>query len=296
MHLPSALSRRQPTLLVLEDVHWADAHSLRVVERLAAQLGATPLALCCVLRPEPDPLNMVRQAAQACPTEAVAINLTELTAAESRSLAEQLLQRCPLPPELDAFVVARAEGNPFFLEETLRTLIDDGILVRQDDGWSVDVARMPQFLGMAAGRVPDAVQSVLLSRIDRQPAHLRRILQTAAVIGREAPIALLGQLLPAGATLLPALAALEKDGFLETDPAHLRTQVRFHHALQQAAAYQTLGSNERRARHGQVAAAIEALWPTQRVDHAEQLAYHYSRSDNVTKAVEYLLKAGAARP
>ncbi len=286
-----ALAKRKPTVLVLEDLHWADAHSLRVVERLAASLPTAPLAVICVLRPEADRLLALRKAARACPAQALELQLAELTEQESRLLVEQLLTGSPLPAELESLILEPAEGNPFFLEETLRTLIDDGILVRQGEAWSIDAARLQHAQGMTPERVPAAVQSILLSRIDHQPVHLRKLLQAAAVIGREAPLALLGRLLPAGTNLSALLAALEQDGLLVPDPAKPRTQVIFRHALQQAAAYQTIGSGERRALHGRVALAIEALWPAQRDEHVEQLAYHYSRSDDVEKAVDYLVKA-----
>ena len=313
----SALGRRKPTVLVFEDLHWADPHSLNVVQRLATRIPEAPLAIVCVLRPEPDFSAALRRAAQGCPAHAVEIQLAELSEPESRLLVEQLLKLSPLPAALGSLALEQAEGNPFFIEETLHTLIDDGILVRQGEAWHVDAQRLQQaraapsipvatrkctydipgisqIPGMSAAisHVPESVQSVLLSRLDRQPAHLRKALQVAAVIGREAPLALLGRLLPAATNIPALLAMLEQAGFLVADPAHPRTQVIFRHVLQQAVAYQTIGSAERRALHGRVAQAIESLWPEQQAERVEQLAYHYSRSDDTAKAVEFLVKAG----
>ena len=250
-----ALARSKPTVLVLEDLHWADPHSLVVVQQIAARLGAFPLALVCVTRPEAHTARALDAAARLCQQHMLAIQLAELSPEESRQLVEQLLSLTPLPATPDlagltALVLERTEGNPLFVEETLRAFIDAGALVRQDGAWSVDEARLRLMAGGTPGHVPEAVQSVLLSRFDSQPPHVRQALQIAAVIGRAVPLVLYSRLLPAGTDAAALLPALEEAGFLLADPAHPHTQLIFRHVLQQAVAYQAIGKATRRALHG----------------------------------------------
>jgi tetratricopeptide (TPR) repeat protein len=289
----AVLGRNNPTVLVVEDLQWADPHSLVVVHQVAARLPEFPLALLCVTRPEPHTLRSLEIAARVCPQRALAVQLADLSPHESRKLVEQLLHLSSVPPALDPLVIGRTEGNPFYIEESLRSLIDADVLVPDNGAWSVDESRLRQVTSVTSDQVPQAVQSVLLSRIDSQPPHIRKALQAAAVVGREVPLVLYSRLLPAGTNLTALIPALEETGFLLTDPAHPHTGIMFRHVLQQMVAYQTVGSAERRALHGRVAQAIAALWPEQEAENVEQLAYHYSRSDDAGKAVEYLARAGA---
>ena len=277
----------------MEDLHWSDVHSLNAVVRLAAHVAELPLALVWVARPAPALEQTWQIAAQeCCPHHTLQLNLAELTDPDSRLMVEGTLRISPLPSSLAAAVITPAQGNPFFIEETLRTLIDDGAIVRQDSGWMIDAEKLRQVQRVQSGHVPFAVQSILLSRIDREPPATRNVLKLAAAIGQNVPLALLDRLLPATADLAAIVDALASSGFLLTDPAHRPPQVSFRHALQQAAAYQTIGVEERRILHRRIAQAIEAQWPNLLEEHVEQLAYHYSRSDDPAKAVEYLTRAG----
>ena len=188
-----ALARSKPTVLVLEDLHWADAHSLVVVQQLAARLEVFPAGACLCRAPEarhrPGHGRWRHGRGQ---QHAVRYRLAELSPEESRRLVEQLLSLTPLPLHRPGALTAglgRTEGNPFFVEETLRALMDVGVLVSHDGAWSVDEARLQRVRwGTRPEDVPQSVQNVLLSRIDGQPPQVRRALQAAAVIGREVPL------------------------------------------------------------------------------------------------------------
>lgn len=180
--LVRAIGSRTPSVLVIEDLQWADAHSLVVVERLAARLAWLPVALICVARPQADTVHALHLAARACPQQcAITMHLAELSPPESRQLVEQLLHLPSTPPALESLVLARTEGNPFFIEETLRALMDGGILIRQDGSWSIDESRLRQATSKAVEHVPEAVQSVILSR---EVAFLGCIDGASLVFGR----------------------------------------------------------------------------------------------------------------
>jgi tetratricopeptide (TPR) repeat protein len=186
---------------------------------------------------------------------------------------------------LKRLVIERTEGNPFFIEEMVQALFDEGAIVRNG---AVKLAR-----SLSQVRLPPTVQGILASRIDRLPPAHKELLVTFAVIGRESSLALIRQVAkqPDG-ELEPMLAALQAGEFIYEAPAAAGIEYTFKHALTQEVAYNSLLIEKRRQLHERTAQAIESAFAGHLNDHLTGLAYHYSRTDNASKAAEYLGQVG----
>ncbi len=186
---------------------------------------------------------------------------------------------------LKRMVIERTEGNPFFIEEMVQALFDEGALVRNG---AVKVARPLSQL-----RLPSTVQGVLAARIDRLPAEQKDLLQTLAVIGRESLLGLLAKVVaPTEARRERMLGDLQAGEFIYEQAATGDIEYVFKHALTQEVAYNSLLIERRKLLHERIGDAIESLYASSLDDHLAELAHHYSHSDNITKAVEYLGRAG----
>jgi len=186
---------------------------------------------------------------------------------------------------LKRLIIKRTEGNPFFIEEMVQALFDEGALVRNG---AVKVAR-----SLSQLRLPPTVQGILASRIDRLSAEQKELLQTLAVIGRESPLGLIRKVASkAEPQLERMLADLRAAEFIYEQPALTDAEYIFKHALTQEVAYNSLLIGRRKLLHERAGHALESMFAEQLDDHLAQLAHHYSRSDNVSKAVEYLGRAG----
>jgi predicted ATPase len=186
---------------------------------------------------------------------------------------------------LKRLVIERTEGNPFFIEEMVQALFDEGALVRNG---AVKVAR-----SLSQLRLPPTVQGILASRIDRLPAEQKELLQTLAVIGRESPLGLIRKVADkAEPQLERMLADLRTAEFIYEQPVLTDAEYIFKHALTQEVAYNSLLIGRRKLLHERAGQALESMFAEQLDDHLGELAHHFSRSDNVSKAVEYLGRAG----
>ena len=174
-----ALSRRKPVVLVLDDLHWADSSSIDLISLLMESLADAPVFLLCVYRPEQDHRcwRLGAIAERKCIERFHEVRLRELTADKSRELIDALLNIQDLPESVSDMILAKAHGNPFFVEEVVRSLIDSGVVYLDGGVWKASEA-------IASVTVPKTVQSVVLTRVDRLEAELRHVLQSASVIGR----------------------------------------------------------------------------------------------------------------
>lgn len=282
-----ALCRQRPVVLVLEDLHWADSLSVGLIVWLMEALPRAPLLLLCVYRPERTHRcwHLATVAAQKCRECYVEIVLRELTHQQSRTMLESLLATGDLPPSMREGILNRAQGNPFFIEEVARALIDAGIVRQESSAWQArgDV-------GLAA--IPYSVQSVILSRVDHLDPKLKQVLQVAAVMGRAFRQRVLAHALGQEIALEQALWDLEERALIYQERSVPEVEYAFKHVLTQEAVYQSIVDSRRKELHGQVAGAIEALYRDSLDEYDEQLAHHYEQGGDVEKAVGYLLKAG----
>jgi predicted ATPase len=193
--------------------------------------------------------------------------------------------------DLKRFILDKTEGNPFFMEEIVQALVEQGVLKREP---SVRAGFKPvPTVNLADLRVPTTVQGVLAARIDRLPPVEKALLQTLAVIGREFSSTLLKQVAEQPeAELYRLLAHLRKGEFIYEQPAFPEIEYIFKHALTQEVAYNSLLVERRKTVHERAARAIEEVYRLRLEDHYNELAHHYSRSGNTQKAIDYLQLAG----
>jgi tetratricopeptide (TPR) repeat protein len=207
-------------------------------------------------------------------------------------LVESLLHGAALPPAVEEPILTRAQGNPFFVEEVVRSLIDAGLLYREGAAWHARAE--------SSAAVPDTVQSVIMSRVDHLNGQVKHVLQSAAVIGRLFSRQLLDEVVrldEGGASdtrsiLDRALGELEDRQLIYQERAIPEVEYSFQHALTQETVYQNMLRRHHTQMHRAVAEALERLYAENLPEYYEQLAYHYDHAGVVEKAVEYQLKAG----
>jgi tetratricopeptide (TPR) repeat protein len=272
-------SQVQPLLLVFEDLHWIDTETQAVLDLLVESLPSARVLLLVNYRPE-------YQHGWGSKTYYTQLRLDPLPEVSADVLLQALLGPGPGLVPLTRLLIARTQGNPFFLEESVRTLVETGVL--RGEGGAYYLAQPLDTL-----HVPATVQALLAARIDRLPPEEKRLLQTAAVIGTEVPWPLLQAIadMPDEA-LYRSLAQLQAAEFLyETSlfPEHAYT---FKHALTQQVAYESLLLERRRSLHARIVEALEALAGERVAEQLERLAYHALRGEVWAKAVTYCQHAG----
>ena len=286
--LVQRLAEQRPLLLVFEDLHWADELTLEAIERLLELTESEPLGIVLLYRSERDVSSwgLGEHVRQRYPHRYVEIELRPLPGEATEALA-QALADAPLPPAVADLIAQRAGGNPLFVTEALRDLVERGVIRRRNGGWELAVA--PDQL-----EVPALVQGILQARLDRLDAAARETIAVAAVIGRRFGMPLLERVLEPE-TLPAALSELQRLELIVEERRRPFPEYRFRHGLVQEAAYANLTEADRRALHGRVGAALEELAGDDPSPSTYALlARHFSAADDAAKAVEYLLRAGDA--
>ena len=272
-------SQVQPLLLVCEDLHWIDAETQALLDCLVESVPTAHLLVLVNYRPE-------YQHGWGNTTFSTQLRLDPLPPASADAFLQGLLGDDRSLAPLTQLLIARTAGNPFFLEESMRTLLEMGVLVGERGAYRLTQA-MPTL------QVPATVQVVLAARIDRLPPEEKRLLQTAAVIGTEVPLALLQTIAELSEDALHrGLAHLQAAEFLYETRLFPEREYTFKHALTHEVAYNSVLLERRRVVHERAAQAIEGLFPARLPEHYPVLAHHYSRSGNTVKAVDYLHRAG----
>ena len=290
-------SLNQPLIVVFEDLHWIDGETQALLNLLADTIANARILLLVNYRPEYRHEWGHR-------THYTQLRLDPLSAAGAEEMLEALLvSGFSLPrrpgsaladhgeggdigiPELKRLILDRTQGNPFFIEEIVQALFEEGVLVRNG---ALKVVRPPSQV-----HVPASVQGVLTSRIDRLPAEEKELLQTLAVIGREFPASLVRAVAHRNEAALDGmLSHLQGAEFIYEQPAFPDVEYTFKHALTQEVAYNSVLLERRKLLHHRIAQAIESLFAERLDDHVKQLALHYSRSGDALRAIECLLRAG----
>jgi len=271
-------SLKQPVVVIFEDLHWIDEQTQALLDLLADSVANARVLLLVNYRPE-------YRHQWGNKGHYVQIGLKPLGRENAEKLLTALLGDSVELHPLKRFIIERTGGNPFFIEEIVQALFDEGALVRNG---GVKVTR-----SLSQLRLPPTVQGILASRIDRLSPEQKDLLQTFAVIGRESSLVLLAQIASHPYTQLEqTLADLEAGEFIYEQPAMSGIRYVFKHALTQEVAYDSLLITRRKQIHGQAGKALESIFAGQLDDHLGQLAHHYSHSDNPDKAVIYLGHAG----
>jgi class 3 adenylate cyclase/predicted ATPase len=271
-------SLKQPVVAIFEDLHWIDGQTQALLDLLADGFANSRTLLLFNYRPEyrhewgnKSYYSQIR-----------------LDALDPESATEMLATLLGTAVEFNALrrlIIERTEGNPFFIEEMVQALFDEGVLVRNG---GVKVTR-----SLSQLQLPPTVQGILASRIDRLPAEHKQLLQTLAVIGRQSPFGLIRQVVSTAETPLQRmLAELQAGEFIYERPALPEVEYVFKHALTQEVAYNSLLVERRKLVHERIAETIESLRGEQLNDYVKELAHHYSRGNGQSKAVTFLRLAG----
>jgi DNA-binding NtrC family response regulator/tetratricopeptide (TPR) repeat protein len=257
-------SRRQPLVLAVENLHWIDPGSAQCLASLVDRLLGKPILLLCTYRPGAQPPWLQK-------SYATQLTIKPLSPRHSLYVVQSVLQTEQLPETVAQAILAKAEGNPFFLEELARAVVERGEL-------------------SPASAVPDTIQDLLLARIDRAPDGPRRLLQTLAVLGREASPRLLEALWQDASTLGLHLQELERQELLyeHTGGGGLNYVVK--HALIQEVAYESIPHARRQALHAAAAGALEAVYAGRLEEVYDRLAYHYAKTAAAAEAIAYLMR------
>jgi predicted ATPase len=271
-------SLNQPLVVIFEDLHWIDGQTQALLDLIADSIPASQILLLVNYRPEySDQWGNKTYYSQ--------IRLSPLGGADGAAMMSFLVGDGVELNPVKRLIVERTGGNPFFIEEIVQGLFDEGALVRNG---SVRVTR-----SLSQLRLPTTVQGILAARIDRLSAEQKDLLQTLAVIGRESPLYLIGRMAATDEPQLErTLADLQAGDFIYKQPAAGAGEYVFKHALTQEVAYNSLLIERRKQLHERAGQALESIFAAQLDDHVTQLAHHYSHSDNADKAIDYLGRAG----
>ena len=273
-------SLNQPLILIFEDLHWIDNETQGLLDTLSEGVASARILLLVNYRPE-----YRHQWGQK--TYYTQLRLTPLGTDDAEELLTFLLGNEESLRRLKRLILEKTEGNPFFMEEIVQELVEQGVVVREGRTMH-DSPALPTDL-----HIPTTVQGVLAARIDRLATEEKTLLQQLAVLGREFPLSLVRQVVPQSEEeFYRVLSALQHKEFLYEQPAFPEVEYIFKHTLTQEVAYNSLLQEQRKPLHERTAQAIEVLYRGNLEDHYSNLAYHYSRSGNTKKAVEYLHLAG----
>jgi predicted ATPase len=269
----------QPLLLVFEDLHWIDSETQALLDTLVDSLPTARLLLLVNYRPE-------YQHGWGSKTYYTQLRLDPLPPASADAFLQALLGHDPSLAPLKQLLIERTAGNPFFLEETVRTLVETQVLVGAPGAYRV-ARDLPTI------QVPATVQAVLAARIDRLPLETKHLLQTAAVIGHELPLALLQAIADLSEEALHrSLTQLQGAEFLYETRLFPEREYTFKHALTHEVAYSSLLQERRRVLHARIVAALEELYADRLAEQVDRLAHHALRGEVWDKAVVYYRQAG----
>jgi class 3 adenylate cyclase/predicted ATPase len=270
-------SLNQPLMLIFEDLHWVDAESEALLNLIADSLGTARILLMVNYRPE----YRHNWGNKSFYTQ---LRLDPLGAENASELLAAIVGDGAALEPLKATIVERTQGNPFFMEEMVQVLFDQGVLVRNG---TVSIAKP-----LTSIQIPSTVKGILAARIDKLAAADKDLLQSLAVIGKEFPIGLVRRVVGrSNDELAPMLSNLQAAEFVYEQPAIPESEYTFKHALTQEVAYDSVLMQRRRAIHERAANALEEMFAATIDDHLGELAHHYGRSANASKAVEYLTRA-----
>jgi class 3 adenylate cyclase/tetratricopeptide (TPR) repeat protein len=288
-----ALSVRRPLVLVFEDLHWVDRSSARLLERLLPLVETSSLLICGLSRPDPESpvVRLGELASENHESYYTEVRLTALTEADSSQLVRNLLKIDDLPSRMRERIVRRADGNPFFLEEVIRNLIEAGVVVLHPATGHWRATDQVEAIA-----IPETIQGVIMARIDRLDEAVKGVLRAAAVVGRVFLYRVLNRALDddeaASSSLDRHLTLLISLELIREKQNLPELEFMFKHALARDATYESILLGRRRELHARVGQAIENLFASRLEEFYGLLAYHYTAAGDWEKAQHYLFRVG----
>ena len=280
----------RPLVLICDDLHWSDPASIALLLHLFPLAERAPLLFVCAMRPDKQAPSwrMKQEAKKEFSQRYSEVNLHPLSANDSDLLVSNLLANISdLPPQLRERILEKTEGNPFFVEEVVRSLIESGAVVQDESGGRWQATGKEEAI-----EIPGNVQAVLMARIDRLEEEARHTLQLASVVGRSFYYRVLARIVEVVERLEGQLLTLQRAELIREAARLPELEYVFRHALSQEAAYNTILLKQRRVFHLQVADSLEALFPGRREELAGALARHFYQGRAYDKALAYYIVAG----
>jgi len=271
-------SQNKPLVLVFEDLHWIDKTSEEFLDYFIGWLANTPILLIILYRPE----YTHRWASRSYYNN---VRVDQLSIPTSAELVQSILREGEVVPELSNLILGKAAGNPLFMEELTHSLLENGSIQKKDHQYFLSK-------NVSDIQVPDTIQGIIAARIDRLDESLKRIMHVASVIGREFAFRILQAILEMKEELKSHLLNLQGLEFIYEKRLFPELEYIFKHALTQEVAYNSLLLKRRKEIHEKIGRAIEEIYPDRLEEFYEMLAYHYSKSDNLDKACQYLKLSG----
>ena len=278
----SALAAKAPTIFFLEDLHWADSSFLELLQRACLEFRQ-PAIVLCAYRPTISLFtgNQISSIGEYYHE----IQLQNLSLSVAQNMLASLLKTEAIPQELKNWVNSKAEGNPFYLEELVNSLIEAETLVRDNNHWKI-------IRSITESDIPASLHGLISGRLDRLEKQTKRILQEASVIGRDFLYEILKRISELEARIDGELGQLERLDLIRTRSLQPDLEYMFKHAITQEIVYSGLLKKQRRDIHEQIALVMEDLFQDRISEFYETLAFHYDRGRSVSKAVDYLVKSG----
>ncbi|GJL80374.1 MAG: adenylate cyclase [marine bacterium B5-7] len=273
-----ANSRKQPVIMVFEDWHWSDEASVSALKYLLSTLNIHPVMVVVSYRSEFD-LQWESKSNHSH------INLRPLDADNTADIMRSVLKAHELPHGIVEYVHERTDGNPLFIEEACYALIGTGFL-NVKEGRAIlrrELSELP---------LPDSIQAIIASRMDRMDTNTREVIRLASAIGRQFSQQILAELYSSRTPLDRALSTLKQQELIQQTRLEPDAEYIFKHVLMREVAYETILHKMRLHLHAMIGDVFERLYPDRIAEHTALLAYHYMRSDNQPKAVKYALLAG----
>jgi class 3 adenylate cyclase/pimeloyl-ACP methyl ester carboxylesterase len=271
-----AHATKRPLVLVVEDLHWIDPHSEDILRLVLDGMTAAPLMVVLTYRPGYAQTFGER-------TYFTRITLRALPEAQTAAMVQRVLQG-DVPAEASRLVARKAEGNPLFVEELAKSLVEDGTLERVEAGYRLGRP-------LADAHIPDTIQGVIMARIDRLPEASKMALQIASVIGREFTARLVERVAALERDASQALGELRTVELIYEKARSPELEYMFKHALTHDVAYESLLRQKRRELHRRTGRVIEELYADRIPEFYETLAFHFTRGESWEQAVDYLLKS-----
>ena len=275
------LFKRRPTVVCIEDLHWADPSSIELLRNTLIHIR-NPMLFIFIFRPSFSLFSSHQIAGMEFYNE---IRIHDLSPADAHGMVKSLLKTNQIPSSLKSFILEKVEGNPFFLEEIINSLIETEVLIRCNGSWEL---KRP----VTEKDIPGTVHGIITARLDRLDGKTRHILQEASVIGRAFSFEVLKKISNRDAQIDKYLQDLESLDFIRTRSLQPDLDYIFKHALTREVVYNGILKEERQQIHVKIGLAIESLYHDRLHEFYETLAYHFREGQSLHKAVDYLMKAG----
>jgi class 3 adenylate cyclase/tetratricopeptide (TPR) repeat protein len=278
----SALAKKAPTIFFLEDLHWADPSFVELLRNTSKEIRE-PAILLCAYRP-PFTLFTSHQLSGMGKTYRE-IRLEDLSLSEAEDMLESLLKTESIPSDLKGFVQDKVEGNPFYLEELINSLIESETLVRHNGSWKVTRS-------IAESDISPTIHGLISGRLDRLEKETKRILQEASVIGRAFLYEILKRITELDDRIDRGLSTLERLDFIRTRSLQPELEYMFKHPLTQEVVYNGILKKERQEIHEQIGLVMEQLFQERLPEFYETLAFHFKQGRSTHRAIDYLMRSG----